>query len=446
MTAGPSRSLLLPFLVASLAFAATASGASGCAAQGQGTNETTFSDASDESTPEASVGPTGSSNGASGSSSGTTGSSSGGASGSSGGETAGGTDAASAADVQPVDTCDANTMTDPLNCGQCGKACPQPSASQFAATPVCSAGVCTFQCASDAGTDGGNLIVCPSGVSASGCFDPRTSVTACGGCGNECTGGQTCIQGTCCAVGGAICGGKCADLMNDPANCGACGSSCGQGGACASGKCVGYVTSNPAESFLDACKLSGHKAVLPNQIGWTMSSVFNLPFTFTLFGQPQTQFWIGSQGTLAFGTPDPNNMPDGFPACLTSGGTPDTTTGYPAIVPFGDSNLNTGPDGVCFGQTTGTPQQFVVTWSGLNESTETNSVLTFSVVLTQGTNAIDLQYKTCESAPDGGLDPTVAGANASVVMQLSANVASNYSCNVTFIPQTPYTVHFVPQP
>jgi hypothetical protein len=445
MPASSSRSVLLPFLVASLALGAAASGASGCAAQGTGTNET-FSDASDESATEASVGPTGSSSGTTGASSGASGPSSGGASGSSSGTSAGGSDASTAADVQPVETCDANTMSDPLNCGQCGNVCPHASGSQFAATPACNAGVCTFECASDAGTDGGNLIVCPSGVGASGCFDPKTSVTSCGGCNNACTGGQTCIDGTCCAVGGAICSGKCEDLMNDPANCGACGNSCGQGGACASGKCVGYVASNPAESFIDACKLTGHKAVLPNQYGWVMSSVFSLPFTFTFFQQPQTQFWIGTQGTLAFGTPDPNNTPDAFPACPSSGSSPDSTTGYPAIVAFGDANLNTMADGVCFGQTSATPQQFVVTWSQLNESTESDSVLTFSVVLTQGTNAIDLQYKTAESAPDGGLDPTVAGANASVGMQLSANAVSTYSCNVTFLPQTPYAIHFVPLP
>ncbi|HEX8791050.1 MAG TPA: hypothetical protein VF765_08850 [Polyangiaceae bacterium] len=459
MTVRSSRALLLPLLVASLALAASASGVSACAAQGQGTNET-FADAADESAPEASVGATGSSSGSSGTSSGTTGSSSGttgsssGASGSSGGaptgsssgSQAGGSDASVAADVQTGGACDANTMTDPFNCGQCGMVCPQPSGSQFSATPVCVAGVCTFTCAGDAGADGGNLMVCPAGNGASGCFDPRTSVTSCGACGNECTSGQRCLDGTCCAVGGAICGGTCADLLNDPANCGACGMSCGQGGACAAGKCVGYVTTTPAETFIDACKLTGHKAVLPNQFDWQMSNVFSLPFTFNLFGQPQTQFWIGTQGTLAFGPQDPNNPPDAFPACPSSSSSPDPTTGYPAIMPFADSNLGTGPDGVCFGQTTGTPAQFVVTWSRLNESTESDSILTFSVVLTQGTNAIDLQYKTAESAADGGLDPTVAGANASVGMQLSANVASVYSCNVSFIPQVPYAVHFDPLP
>jgi hypothetical protein len=206
------------------------------------------------------------------------------------------------------------------------------------------------------------------------------------------------------------------------------------------------VASTPTEAFIDACKLTGHKAVLPNQFSWTASSVFMLPFSFTFFGQAQTQFWIGTQGTLGFGTPDPNNLPDGFPACPTSGSIPDPTTGYPAIMPFGDSNLATGPNGVCFGTTSATPQQFVVTWSSLNESTESDSILTFSLLLTQGTNAIDLQYKTAESAADGGLDPTVAGANATVGMQLSANVTSIYSCNVSFIPQTPYAVHFDPQP
>lgn len=445
MTASSSPSLLRALLVATLALAASASGVSACAAQGQGTNES-FGDASDESAAEASVGSTGSGSGSSGSSSGSSGSGGGTPSGSSSGATGGGTDASVAADVQADTSCSANLMDDPDNCGQCGQVCPQPSGSQFPATRVCKAGVCTFQCATDAGVDGGAELVCPAGNGASGCFDPLTSVTSCGSCGNECTSGQQCIHGTCCAAGGAICGGACADLMNDPANCGACGMSCGQGGACAGGKCVGYVASTPAETFVDACKLTGHKAVLPNQFSWTMSNVFSLPFTFDLFGQPQTQFWIGTQGTLAFGTPDPNNTPDAFPACPSSGNSPDPTTGYPAIMPFGDTNLGTGPDGVCFGQTTGTPAQFVVTWSRLNESTESDSILTFSVVLTQGTNAIDLQYKTAESAADGGLDPTVAGANASVGMQLSANVASVYSCNVSFIPQVPYAVHFDPMP
>jgi hypothetical protein len=441
----PSRSFFLPFLVASLAVTATASGASGCASQGQGTNES-FGDASDEGATEAGGGTTGSSSGASRSSGDASGSSSGVASGSGSGATANGADAASAADVQPVVTCDANTMDDPLSCGQCGNVCPQASGSDFPATPACNAGVCTYKCASDAGADAGAVIACGAASGVSGCFDPRSSTSACGGCGNQCAAGEQCVGGTCCAPGSSICGGKCVQLMNDPANCGACATSCGQGGTCSGGKCVGYVSSNPVESFIDACKLAGHKAVLPNQLGWSMSSVFNLPFGFTFFGQPQTQFWIGTQGTLAFGTPDPNNVPDGFPACSTSSGIPDTTTGYPAIVAFGDSNLNTGQDGVCFGQTAGTPQQFVVTWSRLNESTEADSVLTFSVLLTQGSNAIDLQYKTAVSAPDAGIDPTVAGANASVGMQLSANVTSPYSCNVTFIPQTPYAVHFAPEP
>lgn len=449
MTPRPARSLLLPFLFASLGLAAASASASGCAAKGQGTNET-FDDASDESTPEASVGASGSSSGsgsvATGSSSGTSGSSSGGVSGSSSGSVAGGADAATAPDVQSTGTCDANTMSDPFNCGQCGNVCPMPSGTQFSATPVCNAGVCSFRCDADAGTDGGSLLVCPPGNGASGCFDPLTSITSCGGCGNECMSGQQCLQGMCCATGGGLCGGKCADLMNDPANCGTCGNSCGQGGACAAGKCVGYVSSTPTETFIDACSLAGHKAVMPNQSFWNASAVFSLPFSFSFFKQAQTQFWLGTQGTLAFGTPDPNNLPDGFPACPTSGSTPDPTTGYPAIIPFGDTNLGTGPDGVCFGTTSATPQQFVVTWSRLNESTESSSILTFSVVLTQGTNTIDLQYKTAESAADGGLDPTVAGANATVGMQLSANVTSVYSCNVSFIPQVPYALHFSPLP
>jgi len=274
----------------------------------------------------------------------------------------------------------------------------------------CKGGQCDLTCP-DAGPEGGAVISCGADAGGPGCFDPLTNAQACGGCGNVCPSG----------------------------NC--------KGGICqdASASTTGYVTSNPTLPFIDACSLPNSKTVVPSASSWTTSGVQNLPFPFTFFGTVENQFWIGSQGTLAFSA-TPNSI--GFPSC--SMGTP--FTGYPAIVAFGDQNLATGTSGVCFaeaGADAGTSDagggpQFVVTWKQATDYGDPGSVLTFSIVLTQGTNTVDFLYQTLLGA-DGGLDPTVEGANASVGMQLSSTTYSVYSCNVTYISSTPYAVRFTPQ-
>jgi hypothetical protein len=378
--------------------------------------------------------------------------------------------------------------TDPSNCGACGQVCPQPLGSDLPAVPTCVGGGCTFICLDDAGVpvdagaagdasaEGGlgGIVACSGeGGTPAGCFDPSTSPSACGGCGNVCTNGGSCYQGTCCAAGSMLCGTKCVNVWTDSQHCGSCTNMCGQGTVCWGGQCVGYTVSNPTETFLDACAMPGHTSVLLNQPYWAYTPVARaLPFTFRYFSDNETQFWIGSQGVLGFGVPSFSDPPSGAPPCLS--GQSSNSTGYPGIVAFGDPSLGTGHLGVCFAETdfsdagvsdAGNPDsaiadagndaagdagtaadQFVVTWWGATQSNDPGSMLTFSIVLTQGSNVIDLQYETARGSADGGITPIVAGSQAGVGAQLTVAEYAVYSCNRAFIPHVPYDVRLTPAP
>jgi hypothetical protein len=337
------------------------------------------------------------------------------------------------------------------NCGTCGTQC-IPPAGGVAATTACTASQCVFSCPADAGVaeGGGPIVRCDvdSGGSA-GCFDLTQQSDHCGSCGKQCPSGQICSQSSCCPQGNLYCGTGCIDVSKDPSNCGGCGASCPAPAQCSAGKCTGYTTSTPAGTFLDACALPGKATVLVNQGGgWSNNgALLSLPFTFTFYGTAQTQFWLQNQGAMGLGPPMTGIFtPDNFPDCKGGG---DPTTGYPAIVAFGDSSLATGAGGVCYA-TTGTQpnRQLVATWSGATSQSETGSVLTFSIVLGETTNTIDLMYKTA-AGTDGGLDPQVAGINATVGMQAKQGttlVYTPYSCHTAFITQTPLDVRFTPVP
>lgn len=181
------------------------------------------------------------------------------------------------------DGCEIDVLTDPLNCGACGKAC--------GAGEPCIKGKCG--CAPP-------LIACDGQ-----CVDPRVDDMNCGGCGNECQDpddacpkappftGYGCMGGTCghlkCAIGTADCNGdvpidKCqsdgceADIKNDRNNCGGCGIKCKPGEECIDegfgrecavpcsrfGKVVCPQTSECVDLLTDANNCGGCNNFCPN--------------------------------------------------------------------------------------------------------------------------------------------------------------------------------------
>jgi Stigma-specific protein, Stig1 len=113
-------------------------------------------------------------------------------------------------------------LGDPNNCGACALVC-QPVAN---GTPLCSYGVCGFNC-------NASFTAC-----GSVCRNLATDQNNCGSCNNVCAFGSTCVSGACaCPAGQVICGGTCVNPATDPNNCGSCGHTCAVGHACASGVC-----------------------------------------------------------------------------------------------------------------------------------------------------------------------------------------------------------------
>jgi Glycosyl hydrolases family 2/Glycoside hydrolase family 2 C-terminal domain 5/Glycosyl hydrolases family 2, TIM barrel domain/Glycosyl hydrolases family 2, sugar binding domain/Domain of unknown function (DUF4982) len=152
-------------------------------------------------------------------------------------------------------------MTDPQNCGGCGKTC--------ATGEACQNGSC--QCQPPLFTCNGNCVssdvmhcgncqtacadgqVCSGGACASGCMPTETEcpdhtciVTNgndplnCGGCAMACPASASCNAGQCGCPGAGqmLCGSGCVVTDTSTANCGSCGHACATGQTCAGGVCT----------------------------------------------------------------------------------------------------------------------------------------------------------------------------------------------------------------
>lgn len=153
-------------------------------------------------------------------------------------------------DGDPLTGCETPTATDPQNCGGCGAVCDLPNADEACQGSACAVGSCqgTYDdCDQDAQT---------------GCeTDVATSADHCGSCGNACPGAPNAIP-VCSGAGcGLMCVGTYADcdldpangcevdLASDPLHCGSCSRACDgtnvaalacAGGACTSTCVAGY--------------------------------------------------------------------------------------------------------------------------------------------------------------------------------------------------------------
>ncbi|MBI4138695.1 hypothetical protein HY479_00905 [Candidatus Uhrbacteria bacterium] len=122
---------------------------------------------------------------------------------------------------KPANACDINEcadiLTDPLNCGGCGKHCGPGS---------CVNGACECGAFTKCGDTCANL---------------KNEYYNCGSCGHLCEADQTCVNGVCKCPNGTdkICDGMCVDTKGNPNHCGACGNICaGAECDCANGECT----------------------------------------------------------------------------------------------------------------------------------------------------------------------------------------------------------------
>jgi hypothetical protein len=261
-----------------------------------------------------------------------------------------------------------NLLTDPDNCGACGAACGR--------LEVCNNGRCDTSC--------GGLTSC-NGICRDTQHDPRH----CGGCGIACPSGQVCTGGMCslvCGPGITNCSGTCRDLRVDPQNCGACGYQCGAREICSSGMCT-PISTQPTYSvgpsplmFVNACGQPGAFVTLPG-IDDSFTPLM-LPFAFRFYGVPAQSAWVSTNGIVGFtrATATFSNV-CAFDSSVDN-----------AILAFWD-DLLTRSGGVCVATLGSAPnRQFVVTWNDAAHLESSATHLTFSIVLNEGTDIIDVLY------------------------------------------------------
>jgi hypothetical protein len=199
----------------------------------------------------------------------------------------------------------------------------------------------------------------------------------------------------------------------------------------------GYTmsTPTPVPAFIDACSLTGHITVLQNHDNASISGLI-LPFAFPFYGEPEKTYWVNTNGVMGFGTSASNLSTTQCPLPQSQ------FNPHPAIYAFGDDLYTPMTTGVCIGISGITPnQQLVITWEDVFFAQTMSGDLTFSVVLTQTTNSIDLMYGKMM----GG--SRAQGDQATIGMEdTSGMLSTQFECHVPVITSTPFDVRFTPNP
>ncbi len=106
------------------------------------------------------------------------------------------------------------------------------------------------------------------------------------------------------------------------------------------------------------------------------SDMVTLPFTFDLFGTPQTQLWINNNGNVSFGGPYSTYTPEGFPVA-----------DYPMVAAFwGDVDTRALDNGAGVVWMKMDPHYLAVTWDHVGYySQHTDLQSTFQLIISDGT-------------------------------------------------------------
>jgi hypothetical protein len=277
----------------------------------------------------------------------------------------------------------------------------------------------------------------PSVLCGATCTDIRSDNQHCGGCPTACTPDLTCVSGMClsaCSAGQVRCGASltCTSVLSDPSNCGDCGTACPAGQICSSGTCMigaytHYTESSPTTAFVDACTIAGHTTVLTTVDDSTSS--ITLPFTFGFYDYRGTAAWVSSNGVAGFGSTPSISYSN---SCLPSTGAP-----LNALFAFWD-DLKTRATGVCYGTLGSAPNRVeVITWSDAQTLADASSHLTFSVILTETSNTIDVVYQTLSGTNSSGQSATIG------VQNTAGTIATQHSCDSPSL-SSGAAIHYTP--
>jgi hypothetical protein len=139
------------------------------------------------------------------------------------------------------------------------------------------------------------------------------------------------------------------------------------------------------QPFLDACALPGATTILAGEDD--MALPVTVPFSFVLWEYVGSDAWISSNGTFGGGT---DARYDFSPSCPM----PDMFNNPPNSVAVFQDDLR-ARTGVCYATVGFAPnRQFVVTWNDMQFFSDPSAHLTFSLMLSEGTNNIDIVYRT----------------------------------------------------
>ncbi len=261
------------------------------------------------------------------------------------------------------------------------------------------------------------------------CADTQCAGQACGANGRTCSGASCACSGnggmaqateTSCSDGFD---NDCDGLVDgaDPS----CGATPLDGG---------YTMTTPTIAFVDACAQAGFTRHMFADADDDVTAVMNLPFSFTFYGVPRTQWWISTNGLIGLNA-STNAMNDSL-MCL-----PTDLVPRPAI--YADYDDLITRNGVCSAVTGSAPnRQLVVTWPDMDhyEFPMANVHVTLSAILYETTNVIEVVYSTMSST-----DPNALGGGGIVGLQNGTGTRYNeFECHTAGSLSTGLSIRFTP--
>ena len=160
-----------------------------------------------------------------------------------------------------------------------------------------------------------------------------------------------------------------------------------------------------------------------------------VPFAFVLWNYLGTAAWVSSNGTFGAG---PNPSSAYYPTCPL----PDLGASAPNSVAAFQDDLYTRATGVCVATVGTSPnRKFVVTWADEHFCCGEDPTvhLTFSLLLSEGTNTVDLVYRTMMGGTRASGDSAAVG-----IINGDRTRAIQYSCDQTLI-TSGTSIRFTPQ-